>query len=228
MSDFPLVLGPVHHLDETDSTNRLALEARTDGAVFVAARQTAGRGRMGRSWDSAPGLGLWMSVCLEGAPEGLTFAAALAVRDACAPEAALEVKWPNDQMHGGRKVCGMLTEVRAGWCALGIGLNLNHLPSDFPPELRDSATSLRQISGTPCEREAVLARVLAELGRQLGRLRGGGADAVFREWQSACGMIGRRVARGGIAGVVTGYGPAGELLVRTDDGGEARITDAFT
>ncbi|MBI1321285.1 MAG: biotin--[acetyl-CoA-carboxylase] ligase [Candidatus Hydrogenedens sp.] len=228
MPEQPLTLGPVHRLEATDSTNRLALEAQTDGAVFVALRQTAGRGRLGRTWESAPGLGLWMSVCLAGGPEGLTFAAALAVRDACAPDAALTVKWPNDLTHGGRKCCGMLVECRGGWCALGIGLNLNHKPEDFPPELRDTATSLRQIAGRPVDYDAVLDRLLMELGRQLGRLRGGGAQAVFLEWQAACGMIGQRIARGGVAGVVTAYAPDGTLLVRIDDGGEARVTDALT
>jgi len=219
-------LGPVLRLGEIDSTNRVALEAQQDGAVFVADRQTAGRGRVGRSWASDEPLGLWMSVCLSGDPRDYTMAAALAVRDACAPEATLELKWPNDLMHEGRKVCGILVQHRNGWSALGIGLNLNHTEEDFPREFRDHATSLQMVAGEPFDRDRMLTAVCDALGPRIERSRGPEADAQFQEWADACGMIGKRIQRAGIFGEVRAYQRDGALLVNTDTGSQVCITDA--
>jgi len=83
-------------LRKVDSTNSVAFRVGGDGTVVVADRQTAGRGRHGRAWHSAPGLGLWFSVAFEEILDGLMFAGALAVRDALRHVSALEVKWPND------------------------------------------------------------------------------------------------------------------------------------
>src|SRR5687768_13084564 len=82
--------------DEVASTQQEALKSRMDGAVFVADAQTQGRGRLGRSWLSQRGKGLWFSVALQGPAKGLNFAGALAVRNAARPSAYLELKWPND------------------------------------------------------------------------------------------------------------------------------------
>jgi BirA family biotin operon repressor/biotin-[acetyl-CoA-carboxylase] ligase len=213
-------------LPETDSTNRLALECGEDGVVFVADAQTAGRGRHGNRWDSAPGLGLWFSVALPAETAGLIFAAALAVRDAVRPEAALDLKWPNDLLHQGRKVCGMLVETRNGRAALGIGLNVHHRVEDFPEPLRASAGSLALAAPTVAWRRAeVLGRILAQLDCRLAQLRGGGFDAVHAAWAEACGILGRRVRRGGVEGEVKLIDREGALLVQTGCG-MVRVTDA--
>lgn len=213
-------------LPETDSTNRLALECGEDGAVFVADCQTAGRGRHGNRWDSARGLGLWFSVALPSDTPGLMFAAALAVRDALRPELELAIKWPNDLLHRGRKVCGMLVETRNGRAALGIGLNVHHRAEDFPASLRESAGSLAMAAPeTAWRRDAVLERILAQLDRRLGRIREGGLEAVHAEWAAACGIVGRRVRRGGVEGEVKMIDREGALLVQTGCG-MVRVTDA--
>lgn len=204
--------------DCVSSTNDLALAQPEDGAVFVADRQDAGRGRQGNRWHSAPGLGLWLSVSLRMPPRGLTFAGALAVRDAVLPRVSLEVKWPNDLLCGGRKVCGNLVEHRGGWSALGIGINVGHERDDFPPELRDKAGSLVSATGLPWHRGALLHDVLTVLDRYVLRIRDGNYGLVRSAWARACDMVGREVRRGGVTGRVSGIDENGALLVRTADG----------
>ncbi len=207
------------------STNTLALESAVDGHVFVADRQTGGRGRHGHSWHSAPGLGLWFSVALAGPPDALTFAAALAVRDALQDAIPASIKWPNDILCEGRKICGILVEHRAGRSALGIGLNVHHQQQDFPEELHATAGSLRMARDQAWHRGAVLASVLKELDRRVLQLRADGSASLQGEWAAACAILGCSVRRGGIAGTVREIAADGALLVETARGMK-RITDA--
>lgn len=200
------------------STQDLALAAREDGAVYVADAQTGGRGRRHTPWASAPGRGLWLSVGLAGPPDGLPMAAALAVRDAAAPEAQLEVRWPNDLYLAGGKLAGVLVERRRGHNALGIGLNVLHTAADFPPALRSTATSLAHATGQPWERGALLHRLLVALDVYLVRLRAGGHAAVHAAWAEACDLAGRFITRDGIAGRVVDIAPDGALWVETEAG----------
>lgn len=144
--------------DIIDSTNSMAKKAAAEGCdegtVIIADVQTAGRGRRGRSWSSIGGKGIWMSVVLrpEMAIEDIqliTLSASVAVVRAIFNITGIEtgIKWPNDIILDGKKVCGILTEMssevdRINYLVLGIGLNVNHRPEDFPPEIRDIATSL--------------------------------------------------------------------------------------
>lgn len=148
----------VECLQITDSTNtrvkQLAESGSREGTLVLAEEQTAGRGRRGRSWVSAPGVGIWMSLLLRPKlpPEkvsGLTLLTALAltkaVKRVCHLDA--EIKWPNDVMIAKKKICGILTEMSSEenyihYVAVGIGINANTV--DFPEELRESATSLYQ------------------------------------------------------------------------------------
>ncbi len=202
-------------LEETDSTNNRALESMEDGTVFVAERQSAGRGRRGRRWHSAPELGLWFSVALDGPLPGLTFAAALAMRDAAASCVALSVKWPNDVCYAGRKVCGILVEQRNHRIALGIGVNVNHQQEDFPPSLRHCATSLSLAVGAPWDREAFLRKLLLRLDESVAQLRRGEGDLLRMEWIRAIDIVGKRIRRGALTGCVTAVEPDGALLVQS-------------
>jgi len=204
--------------DVIDSTNSYALEHGGDGTVYVADRQTAGRGRLGRSWHSAPGLGLWFTVSLEGMYEGLSFAAALAVRDSIAPRAALTIKWPNDLLYKSKKICGILVEHRGGRTALGIGLNVHHQPEDFPEELREKAGSLSSELGGTWDRAQVLRDVLTALDGTIMLLREGQFTRVHRAWAEACRLEGRRIRTGDIEGVVARIGDRGALIVNSADG----------
>lgn len=211
----------VHHFDAVESTNSLALDCTEDAVVFVADVQTAGRGRRAAVWHSAPGLGLWMSIALRRPPQDLGIAAVLAMRAAvgqCLQLGAagpLAVKWPNDLLAAGRKVCGILVEHRAGTSAVGIGLNLAHTPGDFPEELRGIATSLHAVYGAAPDRQALLRAILAEFR---ARIVPDAADSVFAEWRAALGLEGRAIARGDLRGVVEAVERDGALRVRTADG----------
>jgi len=211
--------------DEIDSTNTYALEHGDDGTVFVADRQTAGRGRLGRAWHSAPGLGLWFTVALTGeAIEGLSFAAALSVRDAIAslaPGAPLKIKWPNDVLCAGRKICGILVEHRAGRTALGIGLNVRHQREDFPEELRAKAGSLATEIGGRWDRAEVLRAILTELDRRIILLRGGRLAEIHRAWADACALAGRAIRCNGVEGRVREIDARGALVVDAADGTHA-------
>lgn len=200
---------------EVASTNDVALRTGGDGVVVVADRQRAGRGRLGRTWHSGPGLGIWCSVGLNGHLDGLMFAAALAVRDAVRPRCEPTLKWPNDVMLQGRKFCGILVEHRANRTAVGIGINVGHAAEDFPPDLRDTATSLCRETGEYWDRAEVLQRLLVELDARVVALRAGGYGQIWSAWQAACNIVGRRVSCGPVEGVVRGVNPSGALEVQT-------------
>lgn len=207
-------------LDRVSSTNDHALRLGGEGVVIVADSQISGRGRHGRSWESAPGLGLWFSVVFEEPLEGLVFAAGLAVREAVMPWCRLEPKWPNDLTVGGKKLCGLLAERRGNRTALGIGINVKHGAADFPPELRDRAISIEAASGRPCPRGELLRAVLTLLDRKVMVVREAGPAQFLREWTDACAILGKRVRSGGVEGVAVDVDSAGALLV--DTGGEVR------
>jgi BirA family transcriptional regulator, biotin operon repressor / biotin---[acetyl-CoA-carboxylase] ligase len=204
--------------DSVGSTNELALRTRGDGVVVVAENQTRGRGRHGRQWASPPGLGIWCSVAFDGPLDGLPFAGALALRDALCELCDVRVKWPNDLLAGGRKLCGLLVEGRADRVVLGFGLNVGHAAEDFPEELRDRATSLRIETGKLIARGPLLRRILTMLDARVAALDSGGFDRLWSEWTEACGMRGRRVRVGGVDGAVSGLDATGALLVDTVDG----------
>lgn len=178
------------------STNDLVLDRAVHGAppglVVAAELQTAGRGRRGRTFESLPGLGLWSTTLLP-APDDpaaaprLSIVAAIAVAESIEDltDASPVVKWPNDVRLSGRKVCGVLVEARSRGRALfpvaGIGINVHHLPADFPPELRGTAASVEEITGVAVARGALLAAMLSRLEDLLDRERSGRLElaAVF-------------------------------------------------
>jgi BirA family biotin operon repressor/biotin-[acetyl-CoA-carboxylase] ligase len=218
--DTRVVGGRVVILEEVDSTNNYALRLDGDGTVVAANAQTAGRGRQGRPWHSAAGLGLWFSVGFDGAVPGLSFAAALAVREALRPVCEPELKWPNDVLLGGRKVCGILLEHRRNRTALGVGINVHHRPEDFPEELRERATSLEAATGRNFSRTELLRGVLTHLDRQVMVLRAGGYEPIRSAWAEACGMQGRLVSYGDVVGTVAEIDAEGALIVVTPRGRE--------
>jgi len=223
LPDCTVVGREVRHLDEVGSTNDEALRDGGDGTVIVAERQRAGRGRHGRAWHSAPGLGLWMSVAFTRPVPGLPFGAALALRDALTTFTPVSIKWPNDILAGGRKLSGMLLESREGRTALGIGINVLHGRDDLPPDLRDLATSLSIESERAVERAAVFHAVIVSLDRRVVQLRDGAFDAIFEEWVEACGVIGRRVRHEGVEGEVVGIEASGALRLQTASGPHAVV-----
>ena len=163
--------------EETASTNdiaaRLGREGHAGGLLVFAESQTAGRGRFGRRWDSAPHAGLWCSLLLRPAfatPLWVRLTTWAGVCVAAAIERATglstQVKWPNDVLIAGKKIAGILTEcssdtARAMFAVVGLGVNVNH--EAMPAEIADRAASLRQLTGRKLDRSALAAAIVAEL-----------------------------------------------------------------
>lgn len=225
--------GPVHWFAEIDSTNRWLLdrarEGAAEGVVAVADHQTAGRGRLGRTWTAPPGASLLTSILLRPdlPPARLhlvTAAVALAAADACAALAGVEpeLKWPNDLLVGDRKLAGVLAEadLREGAppaVVVGIGLNVRW-PRDLPPELAEVATALNRLrSGPPPERADLLVALLEGLERRCQDL-----DAVAAEHRGRCATVGRRVrvdlGASAIEGVAVDVTDDGHLVVDAANG----------
>jgi BirA family biotin operon repressor/biotin-[acetyl-CoA-carboxylase] ligase len=236
----------LHWYDEIDSTNRLALELARAGApagtAVVAESQTAGRGRLGRTFFSPPHQNLYVSIVLRPAlstaeAPTLILAAAVAVADAVAEaigaSSRVEIKWPNDVLVDGRKVSGILMELgaeaaRVQFCVLGIGVNLNVDPADFPADFRAAATSLAAAGGRRLDRAAFTRSLFGALERTLEVHARGGFAGVRPAFESRFRMAGRRVRVRELdgsetAGAVRGIDADGALLVERADGRVERV-----
>ncbi|HON42827.1 MAG TPA: biotin--[acetyl-CoA-carboxylase] ligase [Bacillota bacterium] len=239
-------------VEETDSTNRmarvLAESGACDGTVVVAGRQTAGRGRRGRSWLSSGDFGLWFSVVLRPEFEPnlaglLGIGAAVAVARAVdkLTGVSADLKWPNDVLIGGRKVCGVLAEAstaagRVEWAVVGVGINLFHPEGGFPPEISPVATSLSEHMGPEAaiDRERLLGAVLDELADRLALLEREGArgacELVDEAERLMRSMMGRRItvkaASGQFEAVAVRLDHEGGLVVANDCGESIRVTSA--
>ncbi len=233
-------------LDDTDSTNRVALELAREGAphgcTVVAEGQRAGRGRLGRSFFSPPYQNLYTSVVLRprvdtaAAPTAILcagVAVAEAVIDELGGPDAVEIKWPNDVLLGGRKTSGILMEMgseatRVRFLVLGIGVNLNVDPAGFPEEFRDRATSLAAYLGRPVDRVGFAARLYDKLEAVLDLHAEAGFDAVRPRFESHFRMRGRRIRVidvGGLdlEGTAVDIDADGALLIERDGGGTERV-----
>lgn len=237
-------------LETTDSTNRVASELARAGAphgtTVVAEGQTAGRGRLGRSFFSPPGLNLYSSTVWRPAldtahaPTAI-LAAAVAVADTVAEavgdEDAVAIKWPNDVLLGGRKTSGILMEMgaeatRVRFLVLGIGVNLNVSREAFPDEFRSLATSLSSHLGRPIDRVAFAARLYDTLEAVLDLHADGGFEAVRPRFEARFHMRGRRVRvldglgddrATAVEGRTIGIDDDGALWIERDDGGRERV-----
>jgi BirA family biotin operon repressor/biotin-[acetyl-CoA-carboxylase] ligase len=203
----------IHRLAETTSTNdeakRGARSGAEHGTVWVADAQTAGRGRQGRVWQSAPGENLLCSVLmrLEGPPANLPLvglAAGLAVCDAID---RAKVKWPNDVLVGGKKIAGILGETADGALVMGIGINvLSH-----PPNV--NATSLKA-EGQSVDKDALLERVVSSLLRDAPLVAARGIAPIHARLGEADALRGRHVRTDeGIEGIAEGIDEEGRLIV---------------
>ncbi len=204
----------VHHR-RADSTNERAKELAAAGAphgtLVTADEQSAGRGRQGRVWTAPAGSAVLMSLVLRELDELLPITAAVAICEALPAEAA--IKWPNDVWIERRKVAGILVEGRPqeGWAVLGVGLNVT--TESFPPELAETATSLK-LAGV----ETTPSQVLEELLPALDAWLGAPPDAVLPAWRERDALKGERVRWTGGEGVAAGIDVSGSLLVDTPDG----------
>ncbi len=231
------IIGKTIHLAaDVVSTNTLAVamasQGEPEGTAVIAETQTGGKGRLGRKWISPKG-NLYLSVVLRPAipPHKAPLvtlmgaaAVAAAIRTACSLPAA--IKWPNDILVSGRKVCGLLTEMsaepeRVKHVVLGIGVNVNMRPDELPPDVREHATTLSAEAGRSIDRTALLQQILRELEKRYRAMLADESN-VFTEWEAMNVTIGNRVAVRGaretIEGLAQGIDPEGRLMVMLDNG----------
>ena len=225
-------------LDVTDSTQAevqsRAMAGAPEGTVVTARHQRAGRGQRGHDWWDAPGQSLLCSVLLR--PAGppatvpqLSLVGGLAVAEALAASAGVSprIRWPNDLLVDGRKLCGILAEAATGGgrvehVILGIGVNLHQ--SAFPDALAERATSLRLLTGRAPEAPTLLAAILERLGARYGEWRGGGFAAVRAAWLAHSTLPGPSVRLpDGATGRAEDVGADGVLLARAPDGRLVRV-----
>lgn len=228
---------------ETTSTNdiieKLARDGVPEGVVVFAESQTKGRGRLRRKWASPARKGLWFSVLLRPklrpqAVTQLTIASATALIRAIRSQTGLapQIKWPNDIRVHGKKVAGILSEMNAEFSKvshiiLGIGVDVNVSAGEFPPELRELATSLRIETGEPLDRAGLAAEILRELDRDYERICAGRFESVADEWEEHSETIGADIVilagERRIRGRAESLDADGALLLRTQYGHLERV-----
>jgi BirA family biotin operon repressor/biotin-[acetyl-CoA-carboxylase] ligase len=228
-----------YHFYSVDSTNAFALRLLAhgrsvpDGTLILAESQTAGRGRMGRTWYSEPAAGLYFSLVLHpdispGFAPLFTLGCAVALHRAVESQTGLkaDIKWPNDLLVEGKKVAGILAEIQADLdrihvLVIGVGLNVNHFA--LPEELAERATSLRLVSGHSQSRLEILLEFLEQFEGLIERFHALGPEVMVSEWTRHSSFVfGRRVqiADGSrvVEGVTKGLNSFGALRVETLDG----------
>lgn len=249
----------VEYHEEIDSTNTrakiLAAQGCENGTIIIANMQTAGRGRMGRNWVSAANKGLWMTVVsredIDPQLTGLiTLGASVAVVEAIKTVTGIEtqIKWPNDIVANGKKLCGILCEMstepeRINYVIVGIGINVSHETIDFPPEITEIATSLKQlhksknlrtITENTNLRNELASEILNRLEDVFFILRKDKGCDIISKWKSSSATLGKEVKvsiRGNVfEGTAIDVTPMGELIVKDKIGkdiivrsGEAQV-----
>jgi len=227
--------------DTLESTNSqagiLAGHGFGEGTVVYAERQTRGRGRWGREWISPGGMGLWFSlilkpaggfVAVQTAPLWLCAALLDALETVC--RITLNIRWPNDLVHQGKKLAGILCETSGTektfiYLIAGIGINVLQQPSDFPDGLRNTATSLFMISGKQWDRHVLLAHILAAMENAYDVFNREGSQPFLKRWKEKSDIINQSISLQEkdrmIRGRVKDFGPLGDLILETGKG-EAR------
>ncbi len=244
----------IHYFDEVTSTQHVAAEMAEAGAaqgtLVIAELQTAGRGRLGRSWHSPPGLNLYTTVILRPTRPiaeipRLSLMAGIACAETLATVAPgmAALKWPNDIWLNDRKAGGIISEAIADAkqqlsCVLiGIGLNLNLGLEDIPADLRDKATSVRIATGHRCDRIGVAATLFNRLNSRYMEVEAHGFAALRAEYERYFALTGKIVTvvdgTSRISGRVSGIDADGAMMLETANGtihvmaGEVSVEGAY-
>jgi BirA family biotin operon repressor/biotin-[acetyl-CoA-carboxylase] ligase len=227
----------IYTLSQVSSTNevafRLALNGAEEGEVILAESQTKGKGRMGRPWESPAGLNIYLSIILRprilpSKTPLITLMAAVACAEAIDVVAGLlpAIKWPNDLLIARKKLGGILTEAdmeldRINFVVVGIGINVNMTHSSFPPSIRDTATSIRELLGREISRIALIQAVLRQIEQWYERLRQGRGGEITKRWKELSLVKGQAIEVTSLGKVVRGTAldidEDGALLVQTDN-----------
>jgi len=232
----------IHYHEEIGSTNsvlyKLAGNGASEGTVVIADMQTEGKGRLGRTWISPPGVNLYISVLLRPSIPAweaplLTFTASIAIVETMKKTGIREplIKWPNDVVIENKKAAGVLTEMkpdgeRAEFVIVGIGVNVNMTAEAMRRDMGEvskTATSLRQHLGREVDRAKFTADLLLEIEAWYRTFTGRGKAAIISEWSERWGAGGQRVRvsledKTAFQGIAEGIDSDGHMLVRKEDG----------
>jgi BirA family transcriptional regulator, biotin operon repressor / biotin---[acetyl-CoA-carboxylase] ligase len=228
----------IEYHEEIESTNteavHLAQQDAPEGTVIIAEAQSCGRGRLDRIWESPPAMNLYLSVILR--PDITAVSASLiplmvgvAVAEVISQycKGRVRLKWPNDILIDGKKICGILTEMRTradrvAFIIAGIGVNLNMQKLHFPRELRETATSLRIEMECEIDRLDFSVRLIETLEHWYRIFLNGGRDHIRQSWLKYADIIGRRIEvvfkSDMQRGTVVGLDENGALLIRGETG----------
>ncbi|MFA7468583.1 MAG: biotin--[acetyl-CoA-carboxylase] ligase [Desulfotomaculaceae bacterium] len=233
----------IEYLPELPSTNdaarKLARAGCPEGTVVVTESQTGGKGRMGRPWFSPRGKGLWFTIVLRppvnpAQTPQVTMVAAVAVAETIREHTGVEadIKWPNDILVHGKKLCGILVELnaemdRVNFMVVGMGLNVNVPRSEFPPEISNIATSLQAESGRHIPRVPLLRALLKSFEDWYRLWLDEGFAPILSKWRELCVTLDCPVTVHTIRESYTGHAidvdQTGALLVKTEDGSIERL-----
>ena len=232
----------IHQYKEVDSTNNvakeLAMKGASEGTIVIAESQRSGKGRRGKKWVSPSG-GVWMSIILHpdippsNAPQ-LTLATGVAVAKTLNQECRLDVgiKWPNDILIGNKKVCGILTEGSATsngleYVVVGIGIDLNVDVDNFPPELRDGATSIKSELEKEISGVKLVQKFLENFEEIYNEFKAGKFAEILKEWRRLSKTIGTYVEvhkKGRVVkGEAVGINRNGNLILEMGDGSLRKV-----
>lgn len=225
----------IKYFKETESTNIIAREIAAsveEGTVVIAESQTAGRGRLGRKWISPEG-GIWLSIIVKPeiqllyAPRITLLAGVSVARTIRGLGLPAKIKWPNDILINGKKVCGILTEIGAevdmiDYLVVGIGIDANVDTESFPEEFRDSSTSLKKEMGENINRVDFVRKLLEEFEASYSKFQETGFPPILEEWRNMSATIGEWVKittqTRTIYGEAIGVDSEGALILETGEG----------
>lgn len=237
--DTQIIGKEMHYQPTVDSTNqlakKLAYHGAADGAIVVAEEQTGGKGRLDRNFYSPRGKGIWFSIILrpnflpKDAPK-CTLMAAVAVAEAMTRfNLKAEIKWPNDILHDGRKLVGILTEItgeigKIAYLVIGVGINVNISRDEFPEELREIASSLSEIKGGEISRVEFFRALLEEFDKLYREVNATGFDKIIERWRKYNVTLGKNIRvisasnDNSFTGKAIDLNHDGALVVETADG----------
>ncbi len=225
----------IQYFKETESTNIIAREIANsveEGTVVIAESQTGGRGRLGRKWLSPEG-GVWLSIILKPgiqpqyAPRITLLAGVSVAKTIRSFGLAAKIKWPNDVLINGKKVCGILTEIEAemdmiDYCVVGIGIDANVDTESFPEDFRESSTSLKKELGKDINRVEFVQKLLLEFDALYLKFQKEEFSSILEEWRNMSATIGEYVKittqTRTIYGEAIGVDNEGALILETGEG----------
>jgi BirA family biotin operon repressor/biotin-[acetyl-CoA-carboxylase] ligase len=231
--------------ESVDSTNERATslsikDGNDSGTVIIADRQEKGRGRLGRTWISPPGVNIYMSIILKPEIEPkdatlLTVLASVACTVALRKTSGIKVsiKWPNDLMFSEKKIGGILTEVRSEpdkikIAIVGIGINVNIEKKDFPSEIRSIATSIKAETGEFHSRSRLIIQILKEIEGWHMTFKKSGRRVLLKKCRQLSSTIGRKVrvtiGEKTVSGLAEDIDDEGMLILTLQSGGSKRIS----